>query len=113
MEDNAKIIESLLDKATDFGKKSLDLAKLKVLDKTSDVVSSLLPHSLVIVILSAFVFFLSLGMALWIGEMLGKSYLGFFVVAVAYCITGIMINYLFFKRIKKYIRDRIIKKVYQ
>jgi hypothetical protein len=113
MEDNTKIIESLLERATEFGRTTIDLAKLKVLDKTSDVVSSFLPHYLVIIILSTFLFFLSLGIAVWLGEILGKSYLGFFVVAFFYFITGILVYFLFFKRIKKYIQDKIIKKVYQ
>jgi len=113
MEDNTKIIESLLEKATEFGRTSIDLTKLKALDKTSDVVSSFLPYSMVIAILSTFLFFLSLGIALWLGEIIGKSYLGFFVVAFFYCITGILVYLLFFKRIKKWIQDKIIKKAYQ
>ena len=37
MEDNAKLIESLLERAVEYGKTSLELVKLKALDKTSDV----------------------------------------------------------------------------
>ena len=47
MEDNAKLFESLLERATEYGKTSYELVKLKALDKTSDVVSSFIPHSIV------------------------------------------------------------------
>jgi hypothetical protein len=49
MEENKKLIESLLEKATEYGKTSFELVKLKALDKTSDVVSSFIPHSVVFI----------------------------------------------------------------
>jgi len=43
MESNAKLIEALLEKVSDYGVTSFELVKLKALDKTSDAVSSLIP----------------------------------------------------------------------
>ena len=40
MEDNINLIELLLEKATEYGKTSYDLVKLKTIDKTSDGLSS-------------------------------------------------------------------------
>ena len=37
MEENTKILESLIESATEYGKTSIELVKLKVLDKTTDV----------------------------------------------------------------------------
>jgi hypothetical protein len=45
MEDNIKVLESLLLKVSDYIKTSLDLVKLKALDKATDVVSSFIPFS--------------------------------------------------------------------
>ena len=75
MEDNAKLIESLLERAAEYGKTSFELVKLKALDKTSDVVSSFIPHSVVFVLIASFMLFLNLGLAFWLGEILGKTYL--------------------------------------
>ena len=44
MEDNKKLFESLIDRATDYGRTSFELVKLKAVDKASDVVSSVVPH---------------------------------------------------------------------
>jgi len=57
MENNAKLIESLLERDTEYGKTSYELIKLKALDKTSDVVSSFIPHSIVLVIIASFGWF--------------------------------------------------------
>ena len=75
MEENTKLLESLLEKASDYGKTSFELVKLKTIDKTADVVSSMVPHSVVFVLIALFMLFLNLGLALWLGDILGHSFL--------------------------------------
>jgi hypothetical protein len=111
MEENINSIESLIEKATEYGKTSFELAKLKAVDKTAEVVSSFLSHSLVLIIISSFLLFLSLGAALWLGEILGKFYLGFFIVAAFYGVTGIFVHFIFHKWISKCVGDSIIKQM--
>ncbi len=111
MEENTNPIESLIEKATEYGKTSLELAKLNAIDKTCDVISTLLSHLLVLVIASSFLFFLSMGLALWLGEMLEKIYLGFFLVAAFYGVTGIIIHYFFHESIKKCVGNNLVKQI--
>ncbi len=111
MEDNAKIIESLLERAAEYGKTSFELIKLKALDKTSDIVSSLIPHSVVFALIAVFMLFLNLGLAFWLGEILGRTFFGFLVVAGFYGITGIIIHFFMHKWLKKKVSDFIIKHV--
>jgi len=111
MEDNEKLIESLLERAAEYGKTSYELVKLKALDKTSDVVSSFIPHYVVIVLIASFMLFFSLGLAFWLGEILGKTYYGFFVVAAFYGIIGIIIHFFMHKWIKKLVCNYFIKQV--
>ena len=111
MEDKINIIETLLERATEYGKSSYELAKLKMLDKTSDVVSTLLSNSVVLIIISSFMLFLNLGLAFWLSEILGKIYLGFFVVAAFYGISGILIHFFMHDWIKKCISNNFIKQM--
>jgi uncharacterized sodium:solute symporter family permease YidK len=111
MEDNAKLFESLFERATEYGKTSFELAKLKAIDKTSDVVSSIIPHSVVFVLIGIFMLFLNLGLAFWLGDILGKIYFGFFVVAAFYVIAAIIIHFFMHKWIKKLICNSIIKQL--
>ncbi len=111
MEDNAKLIESLLERATEYGKTSFEIIKLKALDKTSDVVSSFLPHAVVFVFLAIFMLFLNLGLALWLGEILGRTFLGFLVVAGFYGITGVIVHFFLHEWLKKKVSDFIINQV--
>ncbi len=109
MENIVDSIESLLESAVDYGKTSYDLVKLKTINKTSDVVSSLMPHAVVFLILMSFLLFLNLGVAFWLGEIFGNTFYGFFVVAAFYGIIGLVLHFFMHDRIKKKISDFIVK----
>ncbi|MFA5819325.1 MAG: hypothetical protein WC854_08610 [Bacteroidales bacterium] len=111
MEDNKKLVESLLEKATEYGKTSYELVKLKALDKTSDVVSTFIPHSVVFILIASFMLFLNLGLAFWLGEILGKTFYGFFVVSGFYGIIGIVVHLFMHKWLKKIVGNYFIKQV--
>lgn len=111
MEENKKLIETLFENTTDLGKTSLDLLKLKVLDKSSDIISTIIPHSVVFVIFASFMLFFNIGLALWLGEILGKYFYGFFVLAAFYCIIAMIIHFFMHGWLKKRIINYIIKQV--
>jgi hypothetical protein len=109
MEENTKMFETLLEKASDYGKTSLELVKLKAVYRTSDAVSSFVPHSVVLILIASFMLFLNLGLALWLGDVLGKIFYGFFVVAAFYVITGIVVQLFMHDWIKRLAGDYFIK----
>jgi fatty acid desaturase len=111
IEYNKKLLESLVDRATDYGKTSFELVKLKAVDKTSDVVSSVIPHAIVIVLFASFMLFFNLGLALWFGEILGKLFYGFFLVAAFYVTVGTAVHLFMHKSLKKLIRNYVIQQL--
>jgi fatty acid desaturase len=111
MEENTKLIESLIERAAEYGKTSIELVKLNAVDKTSDMVSSFIPHTVVFVFIASFMIFFNLGLAFWIGEILGTVYFGFFVVASFYIVSGMVVHFFLHKRFKKYIYNAIIKQL--
>jgi hypothetical protein len=111
MEENTNMIESLIERTSQYGKTSFELIKLKVLDKTSEVVSSIVLNAIIVVFFLSFMLFLSVGLALWLGEILGKSYYGFLLVAAFYGFSGILFYIVMHKWIKKLVCNNIIKQV--
>lgn len=111
MENKEKLIELLVQKTIDLSKTTLELIRLKTLDKTSDVVSSMIPHSFVLIMLASFAIFLNFGIAFWLGEILNSSYLGFFVIAGFYIFIGIAFHVFIHKWIKKTIYNYMIKQL--
>jgi hypothetical protein len=111
MEENANLFETLLERAIEYGKTSIELARLKALDKTTEIVSSVIPLSVVILLVASSLLFLNLGLAFWLGEVLGKTYYGFFIVAAFYVLAGIIIHFFLHKWIKRLVGDYFIKRV--
>ena len=111
MENNTKSIESLLESTVDYGRTSFELVKFKTIDKTADLISTMVPNTLVLVMVSFFMLFLGIGLAYWLGEILGKLWFGFFAVAVFYGISAIVFHFLMHPWIKKMVSDSIIKRV--
>src|SRR5450759_4931848 len=90
MDEQSGLIESLIEKGEQYGKTTLELIKLKTLDKSADVISNMVSWAIVIVFVVLFFLILNIGVALWIGELLGKSYYGFFAVSGFYAILAIV-----------------------
>jgi hypothetical protein len=111
MESHSEMLESLAEKAVAYGKTSFMLAKLKALGKTSDVASSLFSHAIVIYLGMSFTLFTGIGLAIWLGELLGKSFYGFFIIAFFYGLAGIFIHLFLHKWIKKVSNDHFIEQL--
>src|SRR3954453_9840050 len=91
------LIESLFGKTTAYTTTQLELYKLKAVDKTSTVVSSVALGISLFVVFFIFFVVLNIGIALLIGDLVGKAYLGFLILAAFYAIVGLV---LFFNRDK-------------
>lgn len=111
MEDNTKFIESLLERAAEYGKTSYELVKLKVIDASSDRVSTFISHAFILIILSSFVLFLNLGLAFWLGELLGQIFYGFLAVTAFYGFITFILHFFMRKMIKRFFYDYIIKQL--
>lgn len=113
MEDQESLIESLIEKGEQYGKTTIELLKLKTLDKSADVVSTLISWAIVIVLYVLFFLILNIGLALWIGELLGKSYFGFFAVAGFYAFLALIFGVFREQFIKSPVNNSIITQVLQ
>ena len=109
MENKESMVEILFEKTGEFAKKGVELYKLKAIDKSADVLSSLVARLTVIIILTLFFLIFNIGIALWAGEALGKSYYGFFSVAGFYALIGILLYAFRHQWIKEPIRNSIIE----
>ncbi len=102
---------SLFDKMENYTKTSLTLFKLNSVERSADVLSSLISRISIVAIASLFILFANIGLAFWVGKMLGEYYLGFLIVSGLYIILMI-VTYIFRNSmIKKPISDMVIKKM--
>jgi hypothetical protein len=111
MEEQAGLIGSLIEKGGQYGKTTLELLKLKTVDKSADMISNIVSWLVIIIFALLFFTILNIGVALWLGSLLGKSYLGFFSVAGFYALLT-LIFWIFRKPLlKRPVSDSIVKQV--
>ena len=99
METPTASIESLFERAEAYGKTTYELSKLKSLETTTQVVTTLISRLSVVVMISLFALLSTIGIALLLGDLLGKSYYGFFIVGGFYLVAGIVL-YFFLQMIR-------------
>jgi len=110
-ETKTSVIESLVERVEEYGKTSYDLFRLKIIDKLSATVSSVVSRLFAIVFLFIFIIILHVALALWLGELLGKGYYGFFCVAALDAVIWMVLHFLMHNWFKKRIGNSIISQL--
>jgi len=104
-------IKALLEKSQDYLETKIEIVKLKTISKSSDALSTIVVLISVIILSILFFLFVSIGLALWIGWLLGYAYAGFFIMGGVYGIAVILL-YRFRERwIKTPVTNLIINKL--
>jgi hypothetical protein len=111
MENHTSSVQTLFEKAGDYLETKMELLKLQAVNTTSDVTSSIVSRFPLLLIISLVILLLNVGIAMWIGDLLGKMYYGFFLISGFYILVAILL-YVFRKKwIKEPVHDRLIKKM--
>lgn len=90
MTNNTISIEPLLKRIEAYAATTLQLYKLYLVDFIANIFAEIYAKLIVMVLFSSCILFLSIGIALWLGEFLGKSYYGFLFVSGIYLITTLI-----------------------
>jgi Putative Actinobacterial Holin-X, holin superfamily III len=105
-------ISALFREAGEFIETKVQLYKLKTIDKASDAASSMISRVAGLIFLTFFVLLLSIGLALFLGEQLGKTWLGFVIVAGVYGLAGLIIHAGRKKMIKDPVAHMMLRKFF-
>jgi hypothetical protein len=111
MKEDETLIQSLFEKVIEYVRINFELIRLKSLEKTSEVVSTLIPGWIIMTLTATFFLFINLGLAFWFSNLLNSPYLGFFVVASFYLVAVIILRFILYKWLKRKISDRFISKI--
>ncbi len=113
MSDQSSPIEVLFEDFEAFGKTTLELAKLKAVAKYADMASNLVMRLVIIAVICLFILIISVAFALWIGDLLGKSYYGFFCIGFFYAFVILMLWIFKTKWLKTPVSNLIIIQLLQ
>ena len=111
IEEQRHDIDELLSDANDFLETKAQLWKLKATESLADVSGELASGLGMIGIIAFVVMLFSVGIALLIGDLLGKSFYGFFIVGGAYFIFGLICYICRNRWLKEPFSSLLIKKI--
>jgi hypothetical protein len=109
MEDKTTPVEVLLARVQAYTKTSIELFKLKATDKIAELTSNLASGFVILVILVLFFVNLNIAIALLLGDILGKTWLGFVLISGLYACIGVIIYLFRNKWIKRPVSNSIIE----
>ena len=111
MEDYARQFETLLERVAEYFKTTVELVKLKIVEKISDLGASLIPKVFIIGILTFSLLFLNVGLALWLGTLLENVCFGFLAVGAFHALLAIVFRLFFHNVLKRAVSRQIIKEL--
>jgi uncharacterized membrane protein len=112
MDNQTHSIETLIERTKSYAETRFSLIKLKAVDKTSDIAAVAISWSVAILIFFIVFIFLNIGLAIWIGFLLGGTHYGFFILAGLYAVIGFILLKMRDKLIKIPIANGMIKKLF-
>ncbi len=111
METKTSLIVSLFEHIEVYVETNIELLKLRVIRRLTNVISSLISSIVFLIFIILIVLMLNIGSALWLGEVTGKIYYGFFILALVYAVIGVILYFFRERLIKKPISNFIIIKL--
>ena len=84
-------VETLIKQSGEYLETKLELTKLKAINTSSDVLSTMIYWIVKVLIIFLFIGFASVGLAIWIGQSFGEYYYGFIIVGGFYLIVLLII----------------------
>lgn len=104
--------EDLINHAGDYIQTFYKLTLVKLTQKATDITSGLLAALVAIVLGTFVIFFASIGLAWWVGDLIESRAGGFLIVAGFYLLVLLCIVLMRKKIIFPYFRDMIIRRFY-
>jgi hypothetical protein len=105
--------ESLTDHVSDYVETYLKLTVVNATQKATGVASVSITGILLLLFLTFVLFFSGIGFSLWLGDSMNNVKSGFFIVSGVYLFLGLLIYLLRRKIIFPFVRNTIIRKVYE
>lgn len=104
-------VSGIFDQLGDYAQTQSKLLKYRAIQSGAEFVSSLIAKLVVVLLMFSFIIFLNIGLAFWIGDLLGHTYYGFFIMAGAYGLIGLLIHIFRNKWMKTPLNNLIVRNI--
>lgn len=104
-------LQDIATKAGELVETKAEILKLQLAGKTSETLSSVISLIAIVSMFGVALTIISIGLAFWLGLILGKIYYGFFIVGGFYAVMGVLLVVFREKLVKRPLSNLIIDKI--
>lgn len=112
MNNQTHSIENLIERTKSYAETRFSIIKLKAVDKTSEFAALVISYLVAILVFFIVFIFINVGLAYWLGKIIGGVHYGFFIVGGFYAVIGIILLKSRDKWLKIPIANGMIKKLF-
>jgi uncharacterized membrane protein len=110
IEERKEILEELFERVESYVRINVEIYKLRAVESAAEITSSILANVLIALVAIILFLFLNIGVAIWLGSLLGTPYHGYFLLCGVYLIVLVFL-WIFRKNLfKKSMTEAIIRK---
>jgi hypothetical protein len=110
-DNNPPTVKDLAEKARDYIDTSVQLAKLKAINKVSGAASSLATMIVLPLLILVVIILFSVGFSFWLGKMLGAYHYGFFIIGTFVSLVILLIYKFRNKWLKMPVANSLIENI--
>jgi membrane protein implicated in regulation of membrane protease activity len=111
MKEENQLFDQLIDSSKKYINTSFELFKLTAVDKSSDILAVLVYRLIIFIVVTVFTVMFNIGVAIWLGEILGQTSYGFFIIAGFYLIFAFFIYKFRDKLVKRPVSEMVIGQI--
>lgn len=112
MEDRSKI-EQIYERVEQYVLTTVELYKLKTLQKLAETATSIVTSLIMAIFGLLFLLFVSIGLAIYLGEITGRMYYGFLIVAGIYLLFAVVLYSIRTTFLKDKVSTYVVREIFK
>lgn len=113
MKSESNVTDTLFERMKEFSFAYAELIKLKAINVATEIISAIIPDVIFTLLMFTVTLFLTIGIAVWLGGVMGKLYLGFLLVGSFYLLIGLISHFIMRGWLKRRLGNYFIKNIFR
>lgn len=113
MKNEFNVADTLIERMKEFGIAYAELIKLKAIKLASEIISAIIPDVIFSLLMFTIVLLFTIGIAIWLGGVMGKLYLGFLLIGSFYLLIGLISHFIMRGWLKRQLGNYFIKNIFR
>lgn len=113
MKNEPNIADTLFERMKEFSFAYAELIKLKAINVATEIISAIIPDVVFSLLIFTVALLFTIGIAIWLGGVMGELYLGFLLIGSFYLVIGLISHFIMRGWFKRRLGNYFIKNIFR